>query len=60
MTCAESGGRLFPCALSEYGDWERIASRWRPAFSSHPVSGLFLPQLEIEKVFRRLANGANP
>src|ERR1700751_6060684 len=27
----------FPCALSTFKHWERIASRWRPAFSSHLV-----------------------
>src|SRR5215475_10672512 len=30
----------FPCALSTFKHWERIASRRRPAFSSHLVYGI--------------------
>src|ERR1700691_4577307 len=30
----------FPLRLERVNRWERIASRWRPAFSSHLINGI--------------------
>ena len=32
----------FPLRLERVNRWERIASRWRPAFSSHLINGILL------------------